>query len=132
MKARVKATDRIIEVMCVMNKKGVAVWEDISGISTNSNQYNSDELEFIDFPEIPIETYTPNYWNHLEHQYAGMAMQGMSEKFFKDYRDYCAGLGEMDIDEAKATIKDFADAMADVCYYFAHALVEKYKKEERK
>ena len=35
-----------------------------------------------------------------------------------------------DIDEAKATMKDFADAMADVCYYFAHALVEKYKKEE--
>ncbi len=73
---------------------------------------------------------TPDYWTRLEHQYAGMAMQGMSENFFKDYRDYCAGFGDMDEDEAKATMKDFANAMADVCYYFAHTLVEKYKKEE--
>lgn len=74
---------------------------------------------------------TPDYWTRLEHQYAGMAMQGMSENFFKDYRDYCAGFGDMDEDEAKATMKDFANAMADVCYYFAHTLVEKYKKEEQ-
>lgn len=60
MKARIKATDRIIEVMCVMNKEGVTVWEDISGISTNPNQYHSNELEFLDFPEMPIATYTPN------------------------------------------------------------------------
>lgn len=130
MKARVKATGKIIEVICVMNREGVAVWEDISGISTNPNQYNSDELEFLDFPEMPITTYNPDYWTRLEHQYAGMAMQGMSEKFFKDYHDYCAGLGEIDIDEAKATMKDFANAMADVCYYFAHALVEKMKEKK--
>lgn len=80
----------------------------------------------------PKSGYNPDYWTRLEHQYAGMAMQGMSENFFKDYRDYCAGFGEMDIGEAKATMKDFADAMADVCYYFARALVERYKKEERK
>ena len=87
MKARVKATDRIIEVICVMNREGVTVWEDISGISTNPNQYNSNELEFLDFPEIPIATYTPDYWTRLEHQYAGMAMQGLcaNTKFMQDH-----------------------------------------------
>lgn len=65
MKARIKATDRIIEVMCVMSTEGKAVWEDISGISTTSIQYTSDELEFLDFPEMPITTYTPDYWTRL-------------------------------------------------------------------
>ena len=109
MKARVKYNNEIIDVIQV---------------GTKTHLYDLNNVEFLDNPQ--------DYWTRLEHQYAGMAMQGMSEKFFKDYRDYCAGFGEMDIDEAKATMKDFADAMADVCYYFAHALVEKYKKEERK
>ena len=92
--------------------------------------YNQGDYEQKDIDDGLKSEYTPDYWTRLEHQYAGMAMQGMSENFFKDYRDYCAGFGDMDEDEAKATMKDFANAMADVCYYFAHALVEKYKKEE--
>ena len=116
MKARVKATDRIIEVMCVMNIEGVAVWEDISGISTTPNQYTSDELEFLDFPEIPIATYTPDYWTRLEHQYAGMAMQ----------RILCNEIHTKHIPlsiEAK-------DIIIAASRYIAHALVERYKKEE--
>ena len=116
MKARVKATGEIWEFSQI---------DEITFKSAiNGNVYCAEELEFLE-----PSAFTPDYWIRLEHQYAGMAMQGMSEQFFKDYRDYCAGFGEMDIDE-KATMKDFADAMADVCYYFAHALVEKYKKEE--
>ena len=107
MKARVKYNNEIIDVIQV---------------GTKTHLYDLNNVEFLDNPQ--------DYWTRLEHQYAGMAMQGMSENFFKEYRDCCAGFGEMDIDEAKATMKDFADAMADVCYYFAHALVEKYKKEE--
>ena len=113
MKARVKATGEIVEI-----SESSTIYD--AGMC---HIYNASELENI--PDT-----NPDYWTCLEHHYAGMAMQAMSENFFKEYRDYCAGFGEMDIDEAKATMKDFADAMADICYYFAHALVEKYKKEE--
>ena len=53
--------------------------------------------------------YTPDYWTRLEHQYAGMAMQGICVKFSNYW-----GSSMM------------ADYAADV----AHALVERYKKEE--
>lgn len=116
MKARVKATDKIIEVMCVMNREGVTVWEDIGGISTNPNQYNSDELEFLDFPEMPITTYNPDYWTRLEHQYAGMAMQGILSN----------------ANHALWDRENNAEGIAKSASAIAHALVEKYKKEERK
>ena len=54
--------------------------------------------------------YTPDYWTCLEHQYAGMAMHGM-----------CAN--ELDYGKSWNVMADYA---ADA----AHALVEKYKKEE--
>ena len=114
MKARVKATDKIIEVMCVMNREGVTVWEDIGGISTNPNQYNPDELEFIDFPEMPITTYNPDYWTRLEHQYAGMAMQGILSN----------------ANHALWDRENNAEGIAKSASAIAHALVEKYKKEE--
>ena len=114
MKARVKATDRIIEVMCVMNREGVTVWEDIGGISTNPNQYNSNELEFLDFPEIPIATYTPDYWTRLEHQYAGMAMQGILSN----------------ANHALWDRENNAEGIAKNASAIARDLVEKFKKEE--
>lgn len=115
MKARVIATDRIIEVMCVMNIEGMAVWEDISGISTTPIQYTSDELEFLDFPEMPIATYTPDYWTRLEHQYAGMAMQGLMSYVEqitpKEGRSFC-------------------DEIVDISFKVAHALVGKLKESK--
>ena len=110
MKARVKATDRIIEVMCVMNTEGVSAYEDISGVSTTPIQYTPDELEFIDFPEMPIETYTPDYWTRLEHQYAGMAMQRLV---------HLVNIGYEYVYEETAII----------ALNFAHALVEKMKEK---
>ena len=112
MKARVKATDRIIEVMCVMNTEGVSAYEDISGVSTTPIQYTPDELEFIDFPEMPIAPYTPDYWTRLEHQYAGMAMQRLV---------HLVNIGYEYVYEETAII----------ALNFAHALVEKMK-EKRK
>ena len=112
MKARVKATGDIIDI---------AEYSTIYAENFDTCFY-PNELEILDNSD--------DYWARLEHQYAGMEMQVTSENFFKDYCDYCAGFGEIDIDEVKATMKDFADAMADVCYYFTHALVEKYKKEK--
>lgn len=107
MKARVKATGRIIEVMCVMNIEGVAVWEDISGISTTPNQYTSDELEFLDFPEMPIVNYTPDYWTRLEHQAAIAAMQA----------------------QMAPDCLDSPEGVACTAYAYAHALVEKLKEK---
>jgi len=109
MKARVKATDKIIEVMCVMGAEGMAVWEDISGVSTCANQYTAEELEFLDFPTETRATYNPDYWTRLEHQYAGMAMQGILAHEGTEFRNYL--------------LQEAID--------IAHALVEKYKKEEK-
>lgn len=116
MKARVKATGRIIEVMCVMNIEGKNVWEDISGISTTPIQYTSDELEFLDFPEMPIAANIPDYWTRLEHTYAGMVMQGLcaNTKFMRDHE------GDFQCNE---------DMIAVYAKDLAHALVEKMKEE---
>ena len=124
MKARIKTTEDVVEVSLshiIYDGDKKIIWYNTS----QGASFTEDELEFFDTEE------NFDYWTSLEHQYAGMAMQGMSEKYLKDYRDYCAGFGDMDKDEAKATMKDFADAMADVCYYFAHALVEKMKEADR-
>ena len=119
MKARVIATGEIIEVK-VYNREH-RLYIRIHGEKTGEI-YRAKDLDFNNLD-------TPDYWTRLEHTYAGMAMQGLSEKYFKEYRDDCAGFGDMDEDEAKGAMEDFANAMADVCYYFAHALVEKMKEE---
>lgn len=116
MKARVIATGRIIEVICVMNIEGMAVWEDISGISTTPNQYTSDELEFLDLPEMPIATYTPDYWTRFEHQTAIAAMQGMLTNPI-GFENIRAGGGNLPIETALLASE------------YAHALVEKMKEE---
>lgn len=65
---------------------------------------------------------TPDYWTRLEHQYAGMAMQGILSN-----QDYCKFL----IDENNKG--SFAEDVSRCASDFAHALVEELKeKEERK
>ena len=76
MKARVKATGRVIEVINVMSEDGKGVWEDMSDVSTNPTQYHNYELDFIDLPK-DLQYDEPGYWERLKHQYAGMAMQQM-------------------------------------------------------
>ena len=76
MKARVKATGRVIEVMNVMSEDGNGIWEDISGVSTKPTQYYNYELEFIELPKA-LQNNDLDYWERLKHQYAGMAMQGI-------------------------------------------------------
>ena len=58
---------------------------------------------------------SPDYWTRLEHQYAGMAMQGIlsNPQIWKDWNE--EGLVTKDLEAA-----DMAD-------YFATALVEKLK-----
>ena len=70
------------------------------------------ELKFLQEGE-----YTPDYWTRLEHQYAGMAMQGiLSMPVY--------GSNGSEVDQ---------DAVIECAMEYAHALVEKLKeKEERK
>ena len=70
MKARVKATGEIVEVMYshTANDKGHDI---IWYITPQGASFTEDELEFIDTEE------NFDYWTRLEHQYVGMAMQGL-------------------------------------------------------
>jgi len=92
MKAKIKATGEIVHV------------GDYNTIHHDPMYKNERTgpwiLEELDFTE------TPDYWTRLEHQYAGMAMQGMMAHTNIDY-----------------------DEIVDLCVEFAHALVEKMKEE---
>ena len=68
------------------------------------HSYYADELEGIE-SEL-------DYWTRLEHQYAGMAMQAYIIASHISQFSFCEG--------------DMRD-----CKNMAHALVEKYKKEEK-
>ena len=70
--------------------------------------YTTEELRAELKRRNAEENYTPDYWTRLEHQYAGMAMQGICVN--SNYRDRWM----------------VAECAADV----AHALVSMYKKEE--
>lgn len=104
MKARVKVTGVEIEVHLVdkqaryIGSDGITYWEeDLDfGIEDKNN---------------------PDYWTRLEHQYAGMAMQGM--------------LSNPEVDLDYKSDECMPQALAATAYIIAHALVEKMK-EERK
>ena len=110
MKARVKATGEIVEVIAVgdyINENGqiIGVYKDANGML-----YTSYELDFYIEEGIAI----PDYWTRLEHQYAGMAMQGLLSN---------PSITESELITRKGIVED--------AQYIAHALVEKLK-EERK
>ena len=96
MKARVKATGEIVDI---------AEYSTIYA-ENHINCFYPNELEILDTSQ--------DYWNRLEHQYAGMAMQGILSNN-ELYREICKSRN------LEITIIEYA-----------HALVEKYKKEERK
>ena len=105
MKARVKATEEIVEVMYshTANDKGC----DIIWYTTPRGAcFSKEELEFIDTGE------SLDYWTRLEHTYAGMAMQAYIIASHISQFSFCEG--------------DMGD-----CKNIARALVEKMK-EERK
>lgn len=100
-KARVKATGDIFEV------------SDTTTIYPEhyDKSYNITEVEFLDIKGNSFPKVDPDYWTRLEHQYAGMAMQGMIIHY--GALDEC---GDLSI-------------LTSSCVNLAHALVEKYKKE---
>lgn len=90
MKARIKETGEIVDI---------AEYSTIYA-ENYSTCFYPNELEILDTSD--------DYWTRLEHQYAGMAMQGILAHVGTECKKYLP-------QEAK-----------DI----AHALVEKYKKEE--
>ena len=109
MKARVKATGEIKEVT-----RGI--YSPYQYVDKDGRIYTEDELEELsEGGGVIFIDDTPDYWTRLEHQYAGMAMQGLLANHYITDRIDVSVL----ITEAASSI--------------AHALVEKHKeKEERK
>ena len=127
MKARVKATGELVEVMQVFDK-GKPSFERLDVLDTKVISYSIDELNFAETIGMAEEEYWdkekaepiyPDYWTRLEHQYAGMAMQGIVSSY-----------------EAMREIskeRDIPQYVANMAFGLAHALVEKIKeKEDRK
>lgn len=103
MKARVKATGELLEVRHKNTGTEYSYVCDMQGEC--GTMWKESQLEFLDDD--------PDYWTRLEHQYAGMAMQQLV---------HLVNVGYEYVYEETAII----------AMNFAHALVEKYKKEERK
>ena len=109
MKARVKETGELVEVHTCddadfQDRKGNYYWE---------HQLYFGTLDDFDNDE-------PDYWTRLEHQYAGMAMQGILANI-----DLFMSLANKKAADypAKYTVAEFAKDCA-------HALVEKLKEKE--
>ena len=113
MKARVKATGEIVDVIAIgdyINENGQIIGE---YKDAHQMPYNSYDLDFYIEEGITI----PDYWTRLEHQAAIAAMQGMLASLY-DIPKFGSG-------------DHYKDA-AILASKYAHALVEKYKKEEMK
>lgn len=109
MKARVKATGMIVEVTYSHTAQDTG-YDIIWYITPQGDCFSKEELEFIDTGE------SLDYWTRLEHQYAGMAMQGLMS---------C-------IKQITPTMgRSYCDEIVGISASVAHALVEKYKKEEK-
>ena len=117
MKAIVKKTGEIVEVEdCGSVFRHGALfhgYKDANGIKYLPNEIEL-QMDFDYWEACQDETPdTPDYWTRLEHQYAGMAMQGL-----------CANSGWDD---------STWETMAEDAISAAHALIQKLKeKEERK
>lgn len=104
MKARVKATGEIVEIS-----------EDCSYVYAEhfDKSYNINELEFLDVKEKSFPK-DEDYWTRLEHQYAGMAMQGLLANHYITDRI------------------DLSVLITETASAIANALVEKLKENEER
>ena len=107
LKARIKATGEIIEV-------SQGIYSPYQYVGDNGAIYTEEEIEILQ----EVLDSTIDYWTRLEHQYAGMAMQGILSN-----QDYCRLL----IDEDNKG--SFAEDVSRCASNFAHALVEKMKEK---
>lgn len=103
MKARVKATGEIVEII-----RNSAFDKDVF-YDSNGQKYNRDELSF-DVNEISFPNYEPDYWEKLKHQAAISAMQGL-------------------LTNPKLCEIETANSLASTVTTIASALIDKLKEE---
>lgn len=101
MKARVKATGNIVDVEWYSHNSMGTIYADV----THTAKYYEYELDF---------NTVYDYWTRLEHQYAGMAMQG----FCANYNDFTK------VNDGTCTNVEMICENARI---IAHALVKKLK-----
>lgn len=109
MKARVIAAEEIVDVHRLCMSSQGDIWQTKSG-----KEYFAHELDF-DVKEPPKPRYNPDYWTKLEHQYAGMVMQGMlsneyTHKLYLDNKNYPNGLLNDSIKIAHALVEKMKEA----------------------
>jgi hypothetical protein len=104
MKARIKATGNIVDVEWYGHNSMGTIYADV----TLTTKYYEYELDF---------NTVYDYWTRLEHQYAGMAMQGLMT--------ILPNIGGLEGRTPK-------DEIVDIAIETAHALVEKMKEKEAK
>ena len=108
MKARVKATGKIVDII-----RNSAFDKDVF-YDSNGQKYNREELSFdVKEKSFPKDE---DYWTRLEHQAGIAAMQGLMSY-----------VGQITPKKEHS----FCDEIVDISFKVAHALVEKYKKEEK-
>ena len=105
MKARVKATGEIVEI-----NESSTIYD-----ARMCHVYNASELENV--PDTD-----PDYWARLEHQYAGMAMQGLltNPNLTKLLRD------------EHVSVRDKTHILSEWAKMYATALVDKLKEKEER
>lgn len=104
MKARVKATGELLEVRHKNTGTEYSYVCDMQGEC--GTMWKESQLEFL--------ADDPNYWTRLEHQYAGMAMQGLMSNIEQ-------------ITPKRG--RSFCDEIVDISAIVAHALLEKMKEK---
>lgn len=125
MKARVKATyytsafneGEIVEIIPNMESDAADVFNVPAGKCFLCKKEDGT-LKYIIATNLQLlaSEYNPDYWTRLEHQYAGIAMQGILSN----------------ANHALWDRENNAEGIAKSASAIAHAIVEKYKKEERK
>ena len=100
MKARVKATGNIVDVEWYGHDSMGTIYADV----THTTKYYEYELDFDTVYD---------YWTRLEHQYAGMAMQGILSNPNLAYKNIIT--------------ETICNYVAERVKEIAHALVEKMK-----
>lgn len=136
MKARVKATGDIVYVRPYGSNSSSILWKDIYRnityadceldfeVTDKDEIYNKgwvdgwDEAVKSEIPKIhpKLKGSDPDYWTRLEHQYAGKAMQGLMS--------ILPQIGGIEGRSKQTEVIDIATSVA-------HALVEKYKENEK-
>ena len=112
MKVRVKATGEVLEIASY-----ATIPMECCDSFGEPLRFCLDDVEILSEGNDLKESEVPDYWTRLEHQYAGMAMQGMLSN----------SVVELDYEGDEGCFQ----AVANMAYRFAHALVKKMK-EERK